>query len=77
MVSAYYRVCRQTARGAGSVDYPANIKQQQVNWIGKSTGAFVNFQVDGLDEQLRIYTTRPDTLLWRYLYGYRAGASAD
>ena len=48
--------------GLDSVDYPANIKQQQINWIGKSTGAFVNFQVDGLDEQLRIYTTRPDTL---------------
>ena len=48
--------------GLDTVDYPANIKQQQVNWIGKSTGAFVNFQVDGLDEQLRIYTTRPDTL---------------
>ena len=48
--------------GLDFVDYPANIKQQQVNWIGKSTGAFVNFQVDGLDEQLRIYTTRPDTL---------------
>ena len=48
--------------GLNSVDYPANIKQQQINWIGKSTGAFVNFQVDGLDEKLRIYTTRPDTL---------------
>ena len=48
--------------GLNTVDYPANIKQQQINWIGKSTGAFVNFQVDGLDEQLRIYTTRPDTL---------------
>ena len=48
--------------GLDSVDYPANIKQQQINWIGKSTGAFVNFQVDRLDEQLRIYTTRPDTL---------------
>ena len=42
--------------------YPANIKQQQVNWIGKSTGAFVNFAVDGIDETLQIYTTRPDTL---------------
>ena len=48
--------------GLNTVDYPANIKQQQINWIGKSTGAFVNFQVDGLDEKLRIYTTRPDTL---------------
>lgn len=48
--------------GLETVDYPANIKQQQVNWIGKSTGAFVNFPIDGLDEKLRIYTTRPDTL---------------
>ena len=44
------------------VDYLPNIKQQQVNWIGKSTGAFVNFSVAGTDEKLRIYTTRPDTL---------------
>ena len=34
--------------GLEDVDYPANIKQQQVNWIGKSTGAFVNFAVDTL-----------------------------
>ena len=38
------------------------MKQQQINWIGKSTGAFVDFKVDGVDEQLEIYTTRPDTL---------------
>lgn len=48
--------------GLESVEYPENIKQQQVNWIGKSTGAFVNFTVEGIGEQLRIYTTRPDTL---------------
>ena len=48
--------------GLEDVDYPANIKQQQVNWIGKSTGAFVNFSVDGIDETMQIYTTRPDTL---------------
>ena len=48
--------------GLDDVDYPANIKQQQVNWIGRSEGAFVNFTVDGIDETLRIYTTRPDTL---------------
>ena len=48
--------------GLEDVDYPANIKQQQVNWIGKSTGAFVNFAIDGIDETLQIYTTRPDTL---------------
>ena len=48
--------------GLDDVDYPANIKQQQVNWIGKSTGAFVDFAVDGINETLQIYTTRPDTL---------------
>lgn len=49
--------------GLDHVDYPANVKQQQVNWIGKSTGAFVNFTLDGIEEEkLEIYTTRPDTL---------------
>jgi leucyl-tRNA synthetase len=49
-------------QGLDEVDYLPNIKQQQVNWIGKSRGAFVNFGVTGTDETLRIYTTRPDTL---------------
>ena len=44
------------------MDYPANIKAQQVNWIGRSTGAFVNFAIKDCDEKLRIYTTRCDTL---------------
>ena len=48
--------------GLDEVDYPENIKQQQVNWIGKSTGAFVEFQLKDLDEKLEIYTTRCDTL---------------
>ena len=48
--------------GLEEVDYPENVKQQQINWIGKSKGAFVNFTIDGIDEKLRIYTTRPDTL---------------
>ncbi len=48
--------------GLDGVDYLPNIKLQQENWIGKSTGAFVNFTVNGTDEKLRIYTTRPDTL---------------
>ena len=48
--------------GLKSVEYPENIAQQQVNWIGKSTGAFVNFKVTNTDESLQIYTTRPDTL---------------
>ncbi|MBQ2863741.1 MAG: class I tRNA ligase family protein, partial [Clostridia bacterium] len=48
--------------GLEDVDYLPNIKQQQVNWIGKSVGAFVNFSLAGRDDKLRIYTTRPDTL---------------
>ncbi|MGM9632017.1 MAG: leucine--tRNA ligase [Eubacteriales bacterium] len=49
-------------KGLDDVDYLPNIKMQQVNWIGKSTGAFVNFSLNGADDKLRIYTTRPDTL---------------
>ncbi len=49
-------------QGLEEVDYLPNIKQQQVNWIGKSTGAFVNFGIKECDEKLRIYTTRCDTL---------------
>ncbi len=49
-------------QGLETVDYPENIKQQQVNWIGKSTGAFVKFPLEGADEKVEIYTTRPDTL---------------
>ena len=48
--------------GLKHVDFPANIKAQQENWIGRSTGAFVNFTLSGTDETLLIYTTRPDTL---------------
>ena len=48
--------------GLKTVDYLPNVKLQQENWIGKSTGAFVNFTVKENDEKLRVYTTRPDTL---------------
>ena len=48
--------------GLEEVDYLPNVKLQQRNWVGKSTGAFVNFSLKGCDEKLRIYTTRPDTL---------------
>jgi leucyl-tRNA synthetase len=48
--------------GLNTVDYPDNVKQQMINWIGRSTGAFVRFPVKGTDEKLEIYTTRPDTL---------------
>ena len=49
-------------QGLDEVDYLPNVRLQQENWIGKSTGAFVNFGIKEQDEKLRIYTTRPDTL---------------
>ena len=48
--------------GLKDVDYLPNIKLQQENWIGKSTGAFVNFGIADADDKIKIYTTRPDTL---------------
>ncbi|MDO4961882.1 MAG: leucine--tRNA ligase [Eubacteriales bacterium] len=48
--------------GLETVEYPEAIKQQQINWIGKSTGAFVKFPIADADEKIEIYTTRPDTL---------------
>ena len=48
--------------GLEEVDYLPNVKQQQINWIGKSRGAFVNFKINEVPEELKIYTTRPDTL---------------
>jgi leucyl-tRNA synthetase len=44
------------------LDWPESIKKMQRDWIGRSEGAQVRFTVDGRDEHLEIYTTRPDTL---------------
>ncbi len=49
-------------QGLDKVDYLPNVRLQQENWIGRSEGAFVNFKIDGTDDCLRIYTTRPDTM---------------
>ncbi len=48
--------------GLNDVDYPDSIKQQEIDWIGKSVGAFVNFAIKDVPESLEIYTTRCDTL---------------
>ncbi|AKP48188.1 leucine--tRNA ligase [Bacillus smithii] len=44
------------------LDWPESIKEMQRNWIGRSEGAEVRFQVDGHDETFTVFTTRPDTL---------------
>jgi leucyl-tRNA synthetase len=46
----------------GLVDWPEAIKTMQRNWIGKSEGAVATFQLEGLEEDVRVFTTRPDTL---------------
>lgn len=49
-------------RGLDSLDWPEGVKDMQRNWIGKSTGAEVDFEIEGIGKSLRVYTTRPDTL---------------
>lgn len=44
------------------LDWPDKVKKMQAEWIGKSYGAEVEFKVDGSDEKINVYTTRPDTL---------------
>jgi leucyl-tRNA synthetase len=43
-------------------EWPESVKDMQRNWIGKSTGAEVDFEIEGLNRCLRVFTTRPDTL---------------
>jgi leucyl-tRNA synthetase len=44
------------------LDWPESIKEMQRNWIGRSEGAEVTFEIDGHDETFTVFTTRPDTL---------------
>ena len=48
--------------GLDDVDFIEKVKTQQRNWIGRSEGAELDFEVKGLGEKLRVFTTRPDTL---------------
>ena len=48
--------------GLNDVDYIERVKVSQKNWIGRSTGAEVDFQIKDTEDKLRIYTTRCDTL---------------
>jgi leucyl-tRNA synthetase len=48
--------------GLNTINWPDKTKLMQRNWIGKSTGTEVHFKVDGSDETITVFTTRPDTL---------------
>ena len=48
--------------GLDDLDFIEKVKAQQRNWIGRSTGAEVDFLLEGTDRRLRVFTTRPDTL---------------
>lgn len=48
--------------GLNDVDYINRAKIQQENWIGKSNGAEIKFKIKDTDDELKVYTTRPDTL---------------
>jgi len=48
--------------GLETVDFSDSMKEMQRNWIGKSEGAEMDFEIKGADKKLRVYTTRPDTI---------------
>jgi leucyl-tRNA synthetase len=59
------RITSYAERLAGDldlVDWPEAIRKMQRDWIGRSEGALVDFAVEGIDESIRVFTTRPDTL---------------
>lgn len=57
-----YGIRGSSAGDLEELDWSESIKDMQRNWIGKSTGAEVRFPIEGYDEQLTVFTTRPDTL---------------
>src|SRR5512132_3749386 len=48
--------------GLDELDWPEGIKLLQRNWIGRSQGAEIDFQIENVDQQIRVFTTRPDTV---------------
>jgi leucyl-tRNA synthetase len=58
-ITAY---CDRLLDDVDALDWPESVKIMQRNWIGKSQGAEVTFPIDGCDEIIDVYTTRPDTL---------------
>jgi len=61
----YLRITEYAERlleGLETVDFSDSMKEMQTNWIGKSYGCEIDFKVDGANDLLRVYTTRPDTI---------------
>lgn len=61
----YLRITEYADRlleGLGRIEFSESMKEMQSNWIGKSSGAEIDFQIKGHDHKLRVYTTRPDTI---------------
>ncbi|MEX0593286.1 MAG: leucine--tRNA ligase, partial [Balneolaceae bacterium] len=52
----------QLLEGLDELDWPESTKEMQRNWIGKSIGAEIDFQVEDREESIRVFTTRPDTI---------------
>ena len=58
-ISAY---AQRLLDGLEKIDWPQPLKDSQTNWIGRSQGAMVSFDVDGHSEKIDVFTTRPDTI---------------
>lgn len=61
----YLRITEYADRlleGLNTVDFSDAMKEMQINWIGKSSGAEIDFEIKGFNDKLRVYTTRPDTI---------------
>ena len=58
-ISAY---AERLLKGLNEVDFSDSLKEQQRNWIGKSQGASVRFTLEGRDDKIEVFTTRPDTI---------------
>ncbi len=56
------RYAEQLLEGLEGLDWPQSTKRLQANWIGRSEGAEITFDIDGFDAALTVFTTRPDTL---------------
>lgn len=58
-ISAY---AQRLLDGLQTIDWPQPLKDSQTNWIGRSEGASVIFDIDGHDDKIEVFTTRPDTI---------------